>query len=99
MTIYIKETSKSKGLYLYNPENNQDITLEFFDMIILPDMDGVVKLSNEEKKSFNTTADYLISTRNMFNTLVCIVNKQQELLDSAIKKSRKLLHDVRTLSI
>lgn len=99
MTIYIKETSKSKGLYLYNPENNQDITLEFFDMIILPDMDGVVKLSNEEKKSFNTTADYLISTRNMFNTLVCIVNKQQALLDSAIKKSRKLLHDVRTLSI
>ncbi len=99
MTVYIKETLKSKGLYLYNPENNQDITLEFFDMIILPDMDGVVKLSNEEKKNFNTTADYLISTRNMFNTLVCIVNKQQELLDSAIKKSRKLLHDVRTLSI
>lgn len=99
MTIYIKETSKSKGLYLYNPENDKDITLEFFDMIILPDMDGVVKLSNEEKKSFNTDADYLISTRDMFNTLVRIVNKQQALLDSAIKKSRKLLHDVRTLSI
>ena len=99
MTVYIKETSKSKGLYLYNPEDNQDITLEFFDMIILPDMDGVIKLTADEKNSFNTTAEYLISTRSMFNTLVCVVNKQQELLDSAIKKSRKLLHDVRTLSI
>lgn len=99
MNVFIKEIKKTKGLFLYNPENNEEITSEFMNLIVLPDTEGVMLLSDDEKQAFKTNSTYLISSREIFNELVRVINRQQNLLDTAFEKKPSLVSQIRTLSI
>lgn len=84
MKILIKETRKTVGVNIYGIDGNPQ-TKEFFEKYFT-DVEGVYATPEEERKEFDTAAEWTIEKEEDFLLLANIIEDLQRSIDEVQKR-------------